>query len=144
MMFAVKPAVFPYAYSISYCRLSRMGLLLRIPIGLPSSSTAILFILVNCSPSYSPLFRPSSIPRYGCVLPNSVAFVVLTSYKCSSKSFKCLLSMTLLNFSLNYSYSSSSQISLGCGTFYIYSFRSLDCTSHFYSNFTSKSFIIAL
>ena len=128
-----------------------MGLFLGIQIGLPSSSNYVLFTLTNFSPSSSPLFRPSSIPRYGSVLPNYSAFVastsfnvVLTSYNVASTSFKFLLSMTLFNSSFNYSSPSSRQSSLGCGTSCIYSFVSLDYTDHLCSNFTSKSFIIAL
>ena len=100
-----------------------MGLLLGIPIGLPSLSTAILFTLVNYIPSSSPLIRPSFIPRYGYVLPNYVVFVVSTSFIVTLKSFKWLLLMTLLNYSLNYSSSSSSQSRLGCGISCICSFR---------------------
>ena len=121
-----------------------MGLFLGILLGLPSSSTALLFTLGNCSPSYSPLFRPNLIIRYGSVLPNSILFVVSTSFNVASTSFKCLLSMTLFNSSLNSPSSSSSKSSLVCSTYCIYSFGSLDCTSHFCSNFTSKSFIIDL
>ena len=147
-MFSVSTDLFPSAYSILYCRLSRMGLLLDITIDLQSSSTVLLFTLANCSPYYSPLFRPSLIPRYGSVLPNSVvyyvAFFVSTLLNVASTSFKCLLSMTLLNYSLNYSSSSSRKSSLGCGTSCICNFKSLDCTAHLCSNFTSKSFIIAL
>ena len=144
MMFAVSMAVFPSKYSILYCRLFRMGFLLGIPIGLPSSSTALLFNLANFSSSSSPLFRPSSIPRYGYVLPNYVAYVVSTLFNVASTSFKWLLSMTLLNSSLNYSSSSSRKSSLVCGTSCMCYFRSLYCTSHFCSNFTSNDFILAL
>ena len=144
MIFSVSTAVFPSAYSISYFRLSRMGLLLVIPIVLPSLSTALLFTIANFIPYFSPLFRPSSIPRYGSVLPNSVVFVVSTSFNVVSTSFKWLLSMTLLNSYFNSSYSSSRKSSLVCGVYCICSFRSLDFTAHFCSNFTSNSFILAL
>ena len=123
MIFAVSTDVFPSAYSISYCQMSRMGLLLGIPIGLPSSSTALLFTLANCSSSSSPMFRPSSIPMYGSVLPNYVAFVVSTLFNVALTSFKWLLSMTLLNYSFNYSSSSSRQSILVCGIPCICSFR---------------------
>ena len=123
MMFTVIKAVFSSAYSIPYCRLSRMGLLLGIQIGLPSSSTALLFTLAYCRLSSSHLFRSSSIPRYGYVLPNYVAFVVSTSFNIASTSFKCLLSMSLLNYSLNSSSSYSRQSSLVCCTSCICSFR---------------------
>ena len=121
-----------------------MGLLLGIPIGLPASSNDLLFTLANYSPSSSPLFRPSSIPRYESMLPNSVTFVVSMSFNVAPTSFKCLLSITLLNSSLNSSSLSSRQISFGCGTSCIYPFRSLDCTAHLCYNFASKSFSIAL
>ena len=143
-MFAVSTAVFPSAYSISYFRLSTMGLFLGIPNGLPSSSTALLFTIANCSPYFSPLVRPSSIPTYGSLLPNSVAFVLSTLFNIALTSFKCLLSMTLLNYSLNSSSFYSRQSSLGCGTSCICPFRTLDFTGHICSNFTSKYFILAL
>ena len=95
MMFAVSTAVFSSAYSFSYCLLSRMGLLLGISIVLPSLSTSLLFILSYYNPSSSPLSRPSSIPRYGYVLPNHVEFVVSSLFNVASTSFKCLLSMVL-------------------------------------------------
>ena len=121
-----------------------MGLFLGILLGLPSSSTALLFTLANCSHSSSPLFRPSYIPRYRYVLPNSVVFVVSMSFNVSLTSLKWLLSTNMLKYSLNSSSLSSSKSSLVCGIYCIYSFGSLDCTSHFCSNFMSKSFIIAL
>ena len=110
MIFAVSTAVFLSVYSISYWQLSIMGLLIGIQISLPSLSTALLFTIANCSPSYSPLFSPSSIPRYGSVLPNYVAFFVSTSFNVASTSLKNLLSTTLLNSFLNSSFSSQGKV----------------------------------
>ena len=74
----------------------------------------------------------------------NVAHVLSTLSFVTSISFRYSQLITRWKSYLNSSSSCSRHNRLGCGMSCIVSFRSLDSTSHFFSSFSPKSFVLSL